>query len=63
MDHLFERFYRGEKGQSSKIQGTGLGLYICKSIVEAHGGRLTAASQTGKGSEFTFTLRAGEGGE
>ncbi len=56
MDHLFERFYRGEKGKSSKIQGTGLGLYICKSIVEAHGGRLTASSQTGKGSEFTFTL-------
>jgi PAS domain S-box-containing protein len=59
MDHLFERFHRGEKGQS-KIQGTGLGLYICKSIVEAHGGQMEAISRPGQGSQFSFSLPAGE---
>jgi signal transduction histidine kinase len=58
MDHLFERFYRGEKGQS-KFQGTGLGLYICKTIVEAHGGTMDASSQPGQGSQFSFTLPVG----
>lgn len=56
LDHLFEKFHRVEKGLSRKIPGTGLGLYICKSIVEAHGGKMEAASQLGKGSEFSFTL-------
>jgi PAS domain S-box-containing protein len=59
MDHLFERFHRGEKGQS-KIQGTGLGLYICKTIIEAHGGQMTAVSQPGRGSQFSFTLPLSE---
>jgi signal transduction histidine kinase len=59
MDHLFERFHRGEKGQS-KIRGTGLGLYISKTIIEAHGGRMEAISQSGKGSQFSFTLPVGE---
>ena len=58
MDHLFERFYRGEKGQS-KFQGTGLGLYICKTIVEVHGGKMEASSQLGRGSQFSFTLPVG----
>jgi len=55
MDQLFQRFHRGEKGQS-KIQGTGLGLYICKSIIEVHGGKMEVSSQINKGSEFSFTL-------
>ena len=56
MEHLFERFHRVEKGLSRKIPGTGLGLYICKAIVDAHGGKMEVSSRPGKGSEFSFTL-------
>jgi PAS domain S-box-containing protein len=56
MDHLFEKFHRGETGILKKIEGTGLGLYICKSIIEAHGGRIEFASDQGKGSQFSFTF-------
>ena len=59
MDRLFERFHRGEKGQS-KIQGTGLGLFISKTIIEAHDGRMEAASKSGQGSQFSFILPVGE---
>ena len=41
LHHLFERFYR-VPGGSSTVRGTGLGLYICRKIVEAHGGEITA---------------------
>ncbi len=51
---LFERFYRVEGGQATK--GVGLGLFICKSIVEAHGGCMRVTSAPGEGSTFTFTL-------
>jgi PAS domain S-box-containing protein len=53
---LFQKFQRGEKGVLKKIEGTGLGLYICKTVIEAHGGKLTVSSQSGKGSRFTFSL-------
>ncbi len=56
MGRLFQKFQRVEKGASRKIQGTGLGLYICKAIVEAHGGKLEVSSQVGKGSRFSFIL-------
>jgi PAS domain S-box-containing protein len=56
---LFQKFQRVEKGASKKIDGTGLGLYICKSIIEAHGGKLEVSSQIGKGSRFTFSLPLG----
>jgi PAS domain S-box-containing protein len=52
--HLFERFYRAE-GEVVR-GGTGLGLYISKQIIEAHGGHIRAESELGKGSTFSFTL-------
>ncbi len=53
---IFERFYRVDDALSRKTQGTGLGLYLAKSIVEAHGGTMRVESEPGKGSTFTFTL-------
>lgn len=53
--HLFERFYRVPGEQ--KAEGIGLGLYITKTLVEAHGGRIWVESEIGKGSTFSFTLR------
>ncbi|MDA8216614.1 MAG: PAS domain-containing protein [Dehalococcoidales bacterium] len=51
---LFERYYRSETGR--KGEGLGLGLYISRLIVEAHGGHIWVKSQLGKGSTFSFTL-------
>jgi PAS domain S-box-containing protein len=44
LPHLFDRFFRSRSAQSSRIPGLGLGLYICKELVEAHGGRIWAES-------------------
>jgi signal transduction histidine kinase len=54
MPHLFERFYRAKDLMARG--GTGLGLYISKQIIEAHGGRIWAESKVGEGSIFSFTL-------
>ena len=54
LPHLFERFYRG-KGERT-AEGIGLGLYIARMLVEAHGGRVWVESAVGKGSTFYFTL-------
>ncbi len=53
--HLFERFYRIPE-TSSSVRGTGLGLYICRKIIEAHGGEIGVDTKPGQGSNFHFTL-------
>jgi signal transduction histidine kinase len=55
LPRIFERYYRGQRHEG---EGLGLGLYIVRKLVEAHGGRISAQSRVGEGSTFTFTLPA-----
>ncbi len=54
--HIFEKFHRVDNRSTREVYGTGLGLYVSKSIVEAHGGNIWVESEPGKGSTFHFTL-------
>ena len=56
MGRLFQKFERVRTEQHSRIPGTGLGLYICRLIVEGHGGRIWAESEPGLGSTFAVLL-------
>jgi len=58
IDRIFERFYRSPLVAAEDIEGTGLGLYIVRGLVELHGGRVWVESKSGSGSEFHFTLPA-----
>lgn len=55
LEHLFERFYRVPE-TSLTTHGTGLGLFICKEIIHAHGGSITVSSEVSKGTTFTINL-------
>jgi len=59
LSHIFDRFTRGDAGLTQRVGGTGLGLAISKSLVELHGGTLSADSSPGQGSTFRVRLPAG----
>ncbi len=56
---LFSKFYRAKNEYTERIEGTGLGLFICKEIVERMGGKIWVTSDYGQGSIFSFSLRKG----
>ncbi len=56
LSRVFERFYKVDKSRSYDTKGAGLGLYICKTIIEMHGGTISAQSDGSEYVEFSFTL-------
>lgn len=55
--NFFQKFYRGENVKGTNVNGTGLGLYVCRKFIEAHGGKVWAHSPgLGKGGQFGFWL-------
>jgi signal transduction histidine kinase len=60
-DRIFRPYQRAESGKAQGVAGNGLGLAICKGIVEAHGGRIWVESEPGAGSTFSFTVPRAQG--
>ncbi len=56
IDKIFERFYKIDKSRSFDVKGAGMGLYLCKTIIELHGGQIVARSEAGEYAEFIFQL-------
>ncbi len=56
LEHIFDRFTRGDAGLTQRVGGTGLGLAISRSLVELHGGTISADSVPGRGSRFAIRL-------
>lgn len=59
LEHLFKRFYR-VPGKSTSLRGTGLGLFICRQITQAHQGEISVDSKVGEGTTFTILLPLNE---
>ena len=55
-EKVFERFYKINSERNSNERGTGVGLYICKRIVESMKGKIWYSSEVGKGTSFNFTI-------
>jgi two-component system sensor histidine kinase VicK len=55
LPHIFDKFYRNHRNRA-QIGGTGLGLYLSRAIVQAHGGQISVSSKVDQGSTFTFTV-------
>ncbi|MBR2894097.1 MAG: histidine kinase, partial [Oscillospiraceae bacterium] len=58
--HIFQMFYTGSTAAADSRRSLGLGLSLCKSIVDAHGGTITVSDNTPRGAVFTFILPSGE---
>lgn len=56
MPHIFERLYRADKSRNRSTGGSGIGLAICKAIIESHGGNITANSKINQGTEIVINL-------
>jgi signal transduction histidine kinase len=57
VEKLFGKFFRAQNQETKNIEGTGLGLFICKEIIERMGGKIWVTSEKGKGSTFSFSLQ------